>query len=154
MGCSITERLIVHYSTGTDLRVGLVGLGPHILGAPTKSVLFRFYIRKLMLFRNYRGPFVVRLATNFTVHDITGLYCSSVMYFSQQSYRFYNRIQDANIAAITVHWFYFVNFILRNYPTNHKKIMKRRSQFQLFLQCFSVVFFFVFFFKLELIDII
>ena len=117
--------------------------GPHILGAPTKSVMFRF-LRKLMLFRNYRGPFVVRLATNFTVHDITGLYCSSVMYFSQQSYRFYNRIQDANIAAITVHWFYFVNFILRNYPTNHKKIMKRRSQFQHFLQCFSV--FFLFFF--------
>ena len=50
---------------GTDLRVGLVGLGPHILGAPTKSVLVRFYTRQIILFRDYRGPYVVRFGANY-----------------------------------------------------------------------------------------
>ena len=50
---------------GTDLRVGLVGLGPHILGDPTKSVLVRFYTRQIILSRDYRGPYVVRFGANY-----------------------------------------------------------------------------------------
>ena len=48
---------------GTDLRVGLVGLGP---GAPTKSVMVRCYIGQLISFRDYnRGPFVVIFAASY-----------------------------------------------------------------------------------------
>ena len=50
---------------GMSLGVGLVGLGPHILGAPTKSVLVRFYTRQIILFRDYRGPYVVRFGANY-----------------------------------------------------------------------------------------
>ena len=48
------------------------------------------------------------------------------MYFSQQSYRFSNKIEDTDAALLTVHWFYFVAFIFRNFSMNTHNFYEKK----------------------------
>ena len=48
------------------------------------------------------------------------------MYFSQQSYKFSNKIEDTDTAAFTVHWFYFVAFIFRNFTMNTNNFYEKK----------------------------
>ena len=87
----------------------------------------------------------MRFSVNFKVHDITGLYCSSVMYFSQQYIDY--KIQILLQSLYTGSTLQLSSYEITNF-FYEKKISTIQALYTIFLSFFFV------FFKLELIDII